>query len=160
MKKEHWRNLFNEKYLGSWDLEHDGKFVNQDVTIERIYSDTFVSAGGKEQKAFIKLKEFQLPMVCNKSNFKRLENALGTFVYDDFIGRVVTLTVEKADNPNDRSAKVNALRFIKKVEKPELSEARLIKAIEAIKAGKITKESVLKDYKLDDSQLLKLDESC
>ena len=40
----HWRNLMKDyKYLGAWDLEVNGKYEPKEVTIDKIYQDTFVS---------------------------------------------------------------------------------------------------------------------
>ena len=63
----------DNKYLGSWDLEVNGKYEPKTVTIEKIYQDVFVGQMGKEDKVFLIMKEFDKPMVCNRSNFKRLE---------------------------------------------------------------------------------------
>ena len=63
----------DNKYLGSWDLEVNGKYEPRMVTIEKIYQGDFVSEFGKEEKVFLQLKEFDKPMICNRSNFKRLE---------------------------------------------------------------------------------------
>jgi hypothetical protein len=65
--------MADNKYLGAWDLEVNGKYEPRVVTIEKVYQDTFVGEMGKEQKVFIKLKEFPKPMVTNRTNFKRLE---------------------------------------------------------------------------------------
>ena len=62
----------DNKYLGSWDLEVNGKYEPTIVTIEKIYQDVMVGEMGKEDKVFIKLKEFEKSMVSNRTNFKRL----------------------------------------------------------------------------------------
>ena len=48
----HWRNLMKDnKYLGSWDLEVNGKYEPRMVTIEKIYQGDFVSEFGKEENS-------------------------------------------------------------------------------------------------------------
>ena len=37
----------DNKYLGSWDLERDGKYEPRTVTIQKIYQDVFVGEMGK-----------------------------------------------------------------------------------------------------------------
>ena len=38
----------DNKYLGSWDLERDGKYEPRTVTIQKIYQDVFVIVTGKQ----------------------------------------------------------------------------------------------------------------
>ena len=163
--KTHWRNLTNEKYLGAWDLEEDQKFKTVLVTIEKIFQDQLVGQMGKQMKSFIKFKEFQKSMVCNKTNFKRLEKRFNSFNISDFLNQSVMLTVEKVDSPE---GKVDALRISQRippkqtVKKKEITNERLDDAIKAIndQENKMTKESFLKVYQLTEEQTIKITESC
>ena len=151
----HWRNLMKDnKYIGAWDLEVDGKYVPRTVTIESIYQDTFVGEMGKEDKVFIKLKEFDKAMVCNRSNFKRLETFFNSFDPNDYMGKEIVLTTEKVKSPQGL---VDALRFstrpIPKKELPSLTEEQLAKAIDAVTSGRTTVDKIQKQYKLSDDQL-------
>jgi hypothetical protein len=116
----HWRNLMKDnKYLGSWDLEVNGKYEPKVVTIERVYQDVMVGEMGKEDKVFIKLKEFQKSMVANRTNFKRLETFFQSFDFNEYIGKEIVLGVEKVKSPQGMT---DALRFstrpLPKKEKP------------------------------------------
>jgi hypothetical protein len=151
----HWRNLMKDnKYLGAWDLEVDGKYEPKMVTIEKIYQDTFVGEMGKEDKVFIKLKEFSKPMVCNRSNFKRLETFFESFDPSSYIGKQIVITTEKVKSPQGL---VDALRFstrpLPKKELPTLNEDQLEKAIEAVKSGRTTIEKIKKQYTITEDQL-------
>jgi hypothetical protein len=66
----------DNKYLGSWDLEVNGKYEPRVVTIEKVFQDVMVGEMGKEDKVFIKLKEFQKSMVANRTNFKTSRDVL------------------------------------------------------------------------------------
>lgn len=166
--KTHWRNLSEQHYLGAWDLEEDGKFKTILVTIERIFTDQFKGAGPKQKKAFIKLKEFDKPMVCNTSNFTRLETRFNTFDHSKFINQQVILQVEKADNPSNRGSQVDALRFSQRtppsqtVQKKTITNERLDDAMVAIndEEHKMTKESFLSSYTLDELQTVKFNKTC
>lgn len=159
----HWRQLFDkdEKFLGSWNLEKDGKFIQKVVHIERFYQDTLVSSMGKEQKIVCKLKEFDKPMVVNRTNFKRLETLYNTFDIESFVGKPVTLMVEKVKSPDGL---VNALRFSSRppqIEKPTLrpiSDEDFPKAIDAIKKGSMTVEKIKATRSLTPEQIKQLDE--
>jgi hypothetical protein len=151
----HWRNLMKDnKYLGAWDLEVDGKYEPKMVTIEKIYQDTFVGEMGKEDKVFIKLKEYSKPMVCNRSNFKRLETFFESFDPNSYIGQQIVITTEKVKSPQGL---VDALRFstrpLPKKELPMLNEDQLEKAIDAVKSGRTTIDKIKKQYTITEDQL-------
>jgi len=143
----------DNKYLGSWDLEVNGKYEPRIVTIEKIFQDVMVGEMGKEDKVFIKLKEFQKAMVANRSNFKRLEVFFGSFNPDDYIGKQIVLSVEKVKSPQGM---VDALRFstrpLPKQEKPTLDDARFAKALQALQDGKTTVEKLTSDFNLNQAQ--------
>jgi len=156
----HWRKLKNEKYLGSWDLEKDGKFIIVTVTIDKIFNAEMTGQMGKQQKTFIKFKEFQKQMIMNTTNFKRLENQFKIFDPNQFIGKQVYLNVEKVDSPE---GKVDALRFLSKEVKSAsdvkktLSDERFDDALKSIIEKTFTKDDLLKKFQLSDDQLTKLE---
>jgi hypothetical protein len=158
---QHWRNLFDkdEKFLGSWNLEVNGKFVPQIVHIERFFQDTLVSSMGKESKIVCKLKEFPKPMVVNRTNFKRLETLFNSFTMDDFLNKPVTLQVEKVKSPDGL---VNALRFsarapqVQTPTKPAISDSDFPKALAAVEKGTRTVEQLIETRSLTEDQIKQL----
>ncbi len=142
--KEHWRKLTNEPYLGHWDLE-----TNMIVTIERITTGEVVGPQGKENKALIKLKEFAKPMICNKTNFGRLEKRFKTGDYNQYIGKQVILGVEKTKSPQGM---VDCLRFsVRPPEPPKKSPLSNERLKVAIEKG-FTFEKLSKDYEITKEQ--------
>ena len=159
----HWRNLMaDNKYLGAWDLEVNGKYEPRVVTIEKVYQDTFVGEMGKEQKVFIKLKEFSKPMVTNRTNFKRLEVFFDSFNPSDYVGKQIVLGVEKVKSPQGM---VEALRFstrplpAKKNEMKVFTESSILVAIDAVRSKSTTFEKIKSQYKLTDEQLKQLQDA-
>ncbi len=151
----HWRNLMKDnKYLGSWDLEVNGKYEPTIVTIEKIYQDVMVGEMGKEDKVFIKLKEFEKSMVSNRTNFKRLEIFFNSFNPDDYTSKQIVLSVEKVKSPQGM---VDALRFstrpLPKKELPSLPDEKLPVAVESVKSGRTTIEKIQKQYTLTADQI-------
>jgi hypothetical protein len=143
-EQKHWRTLIqNQKYLGSWDLEENGKYKNMTVTIEKIYVGEFTSQGGTEDKPFVKLKEFAKPMVMQIKNFTRLEKLFGTIDWTTYIGKQVVLTVEKE---KFRGEMVDALRFSTRpapaAKLPPIPADGLAAAIAQIEQGKTTFEKI------------------
>lgn len=150
----HWRKMFtDEKYLGAYSLEKDGKYDSMVVTIEDVYQGDFLSQGGKEKRPFIKLKEFDKPMVINRTNFKRLEKFFNSFDPSIYIGKQIVLGVENVSSPEGL---VPALRFSTRPlpvkEKPAFPNDMLDKAIESIKSKKQSLEKIEKLYSLTPEQ--------
>jgi hypothetical protein len=150
----HWRTMFaDEKYLGAYSLEKDGKYDAVIVTIESIYVGDFLSQGGKEKRPFAKFKEFEKPMVINRTNFKRLEKFFQSFDPTLYAGKQIVLGVENVSSPEGM---VPALRFSTRplpvAQKPELPAAALTKAIESVKSGKRSIEDIEAKYSLTADQ--------
>lgn len=142
----------DNKYLGAWDLEVNGKYEPKLVTIEKIYQDTFVGEMGREDKVFVKLTEFNKPMVCNRSNFKRLETFFNSFDHNDYLGKQIVLGTEKVKSPQGM---VDALRFSTRPlsKLPQLPADKLDSAINAIKENATTIDKIQKQYSLTADQL-------
>ena len=150
----HWRNMFtDEKYLGAYSLEKDGKYEPVIVTIENVYQGDFMSQGGKEKRPFVKLKEFDKPMVINRTNFKRLEKFFNSFDPNTYLEKQIVLGVENVSSPEGI---VPALRFSTRplpvAQKPELPAAALTKAIESVKSGKRSIADIEAKYSLTSEQ--------
>jgi hypothetical protein len=117
---------------------------------------------GKEQKVFIKLKEFSKPMVTNRTNFKRLEVFFDSFNPSDYVGKQIVLGVEKVKSPQGM---VEALRFstrplpAKKNEMKVFTESSILVAIDAVRSKSTTVEKIKSQYKLTDEQLKQLQDA-
>jgi hypothetical protein len=143
----------DEKYLGAYSLEKDGKYDAVIVTIESIYVGDFLSQGGKEKRPFAKFKEFEKPMVINRTNFKRLEKFFQSFDPSSYVGKQIVLGAENVSSPE---GPVMSLRFSTRplpvAQKPELPAAALTKAIESVKSGKRSIEDIEAKYSLTADQ--------
>lgn len=160
---EHWRKLFDKdnKNLGAWDLETDGKFTQVVVTIDSFFNDVLVGSMGKENKVFVKLKEFAKPMICNPTNFKRLTKFFDTFDKDQYIGKKIVLGVEKVNSPEGM---VDALRFSTRAIPQEQSATLPIitdfdKALASVSKGSITVDKILQKYTVTADQLKQLNDA-
>lgn len=158
----HWRKQFaDDKTIGAHDLEKDGKFQQVIVNIEKFYQGELVGSMGKEMKVFAKLKQFQKPMVVNRTNFKRLEVFFNSFDMDEFLNKDVLLTVEKVKSPDGI---VPALRFSSRPipkqsdAKPPIKDEDFPKALDAVKGGAMTKEKLIETRTLSKEQLKQLNE--
>ena len=87
---EHWRKMFDEKYVGSWDLPDDHPEVT--MTITSVRREELMSEKGKTHKPVIYFKESKSGkgMVLNKTNAKALAKAYGNDV-TAWAGKRVTI---------------------------------------------------------------------
>ena len=165
----HFRERFKatDKFLGSVDLwdESTKSYKSVAVTIVSFGMDKLVGSMGEETKPFVKLKEYQKPMVMNKTNYSRLAKAFESPDEDDYIGKTITLTVEKVRDPQG-GGKVDALRFSTRAAKPvvqqqkkKLSDADLSKAVSMIEKGATTVAQLSASYEITPEQLKALNDA-
>lgn len=84
---QHWRELFDSEYLGAWDI--DGDVV---ATIAKVQAGTVGGHQGKakSKKALIRLKEFDKPLIANKTNAKAIAGMYGNDT-TQWIGKRITM---------------------------------------------------------------------
>lgn len=95
-KKKHWREILPSTYIASADLDDgQGGFKSITVTITDAYEDTVTGEKGrKDECLLLKFKEFDRPMVMNKTNASACETVLGTPYPADWIGKRMILSVD------------------------------------------------------------------
>jgi len=152
--KTHWKKLTDPNYLGAYDFQPNEKRV---LTIDKVVQDTIKGQDGKDDDCIIAHFTEGKPMILNVTNCKAIAKAHGTNFIEEWTGLKVTLFTT---NVFAFGSNVEALRIEQTAPKgkPVLSDERFKKALEALKNKKTTVEAIKRDYKLNDSQLLKLDE--
>jgi len=83
----HWRKMFDERFVGAWDLE-DG---DKTVTIERTGQEKVHGTDGDEMRPAVYFKGAKKAMVLNKTNAKAIAALYGNDV-EGWIGKRITLT--------------------------------------------------------------------
>lgn len=159
----HWRKNFenSDKAIGAHVLEENGKFTTKVVTIERFFNDKITGQMGTENKRFVQLKEFKLPMVCNITNYKRLEKFFNSFDESEYIGKQITLGVELISVAGE---KMPSLRFStrpiqqQKPTKQAIKDEDFPKALASVQSGAITIEKLMETRELTESQIQQLNE--
>ena len=88
----HWKKQFNYDYLGSYSL--DGK-REVTVTITKLDTDKVTGQQGRKEDCFVVFfKEFDKPMILNRTNAKAIEKVASSGLIQDWVGKQVTLYVE------------------------------------------------------------------
>ena len=92
----HWRKMYENKYLGAWDLcNKDGRYIEVQAQIRDIRWEEIVGEGGrKERKLVLYLQgskgPIPAPLILSKPNGKTLEGMFGADPRK-WIGKGITL---------------------------------------------------------------------
>lgn len=98
-KLTHWKKLFNPTYLGSWDLvkgqDVNGKPVYSEinVTIESVRVEKIEIQGKKQDAILMRFIGKVKPMILKPENSKLITKVLGTPIYENWVGKTITLHV-------------------------------------------------------------------
>jgi len=129
----HWKKQFNYDYLGSYSLDGKKEAV---VTIEKLGTDKVTGQQGRKEDCFVVyFKEFDKPMILNRTNAKAIEKVAGSGLVQDWSGTQVTLYVEQGVKAFGEV--VDALRIRdKKPVKMKMTKDIETSMLDAIKQGK------------------------
>lgn len=109
---EHWRNYFDNKYLGAWNLwsAQKSQYVTAKVTIERVVRESVVMQGGRTStETLLRFKGKQTPMILTKKMGRVLQTMYGP-IPSAWEGKSITLYVERGFKTKDGPADVLRIR--------------------------------------------------
>ncbi len=91
----HWRSLYLNRFLGSWNLFVNGRFVTARVEIERIVREQVTMEGGrKSEETLLYFRGKRTPMILTRKQGKVLAGMYGPTM-QSWIGKPITLYVEQ-----------------------------------------------------------------
>lgn len=155
MEKTHYKKLRNVNYIGSYELMTGGEPKDMVVTITKAVKE-LVQNGDKKEECMVVYLKNQKPFIVNSANAKSISTALGTPYIEDWVGKSITLFVSRIKAFGDWH---DALRVRKEAPKEPTKEDLNPKhekwqvAIDAIKSGSTTIESIQKKYNVNDENL-------
>lgn len=131
--KTHWKKLVNPDYIGAYVLQPGQDLT---VTISSVAREQVVSTGGKKEECTVARLIGQKPLILNVTNAKTISKLYGPFI-EDWAGRQITLFASTTKLAGET---VECLRIRPAVptdvpQRKTLTDDRLTKAIESIKAG-------------------------
>lgn len=102
----HWRSLFDNKYLGSWNLYVNGRYTTTTVTIERASRESVTMQGGRKSlELLIYFKGKKTPLILTKKMGRVIAMMYGPAI-ESWIGHPITLYVEQGFSTKDGPADV------------------------------------------------------
>lgn len=81
----HYRSMYNNDYIGAWDLPRDAT-----VTIRKVEAKNLTSQRGKDKKPVIYFEGREKGFVVNKTNAKAIAGMYGVDT-DAWVGKRITL---------------------------------------------------------------------
>ena len=129
----HWKKQFNYDYLGSYSLDGKKEVI---VTISKLDTDKVTGQQGRKEDCFVVyFKEFDKPMILNRTNAKAIEKVAGSGLVENWVGTQVTLYVEQGVKAFGEV--VDALRIRdKKPTRQKMTKEIETSMLDAIKSGK------------------------
>lgn len=150
--KTHWKRLINPDYIGAYSLP-EGEDMT--VRIDFVQREQVTGTGGKKEECSVAHLVKQKPMILNVTNSKTIAKLYGPYI-EDWAGQFITLYATTTKLAGDT---VECLRIrpqvAERVAKP-ISDDRLNKAIDAIKAATYTTDQLRRAYLLTEEQEAKL----
>jgi FKBP-type peptidyl-prolyl cis-trans isomerase 2 len=152
--KTHFRKIKSPNYLGSWDLMNDdGTFVKKVMTIKKASTKQITDQRGQTSDEAVLEFENYKPMILNHTNVRAIAKALKSPYIEDWIGKQITIYVKNVKAFGEYHDALRIEPIAPKVAKENtLSKERFNKALEALKTGQTTIDSI-KKYKLTEAQL-------
>ncbi len=150
----HWKKQFNYDYLGSYSLDGKKEVV---VTIDKLAQDKVTGQQGRKEDCFVVYyKEFDKPMILNRTNAKAIEKVAESGLIEDWKGVKVTLFVEKGVKAFGEVVDALRIRDRKPMEQ-KMTEEVMSQMEFAIKEGKGEQvEMAMSKYVMTKSQQARL----
>lgn len=102
----HWRSLFENRYLGAWNLWVKGRYTTVAVTIDRaVQEETTMEGGRKSLSLLLYFVGKRTPMIVSKKMGKVIAAAHGP-APAGWVGKQITLYVEQGFPTRDGPADV------------------------------------------------------
>jgi len=151
-KRTHWKQLVDPRFIGAYALPNGYDLT---VTIERVQLETVTMMGGKKEDHSIMYLKGQKPMILNATNSKSIHKLYGPYI-EDWVGKQITLYASTTKLGNELVECLRIRPNIPAREKTKISDERLDKALEQIKAGTYTVEKLRANFALTKDQAIKV----
>lgn len=154
-QKTHYKKLRNPKYMGSYELMTGGEPVQLVVEITKVTKE-MVHNGSKEEEQMVLHLKNQKPMICNATNAKAITKAHGTPYVEDWVGKSITLFVQRV---RSNGAFEDRLRVREEAPKEPTKEdlnplhEKWNGAITALQQGKTSIQAIQTKYNVNDENL-------
>lgn len=148
MTKTHYKRLMNPDFIGAYSL-NEGEDLT--VVIAGVAREIITGSGGKKEECTVAQLKGNKPFILNSTNQKSIAKLYGPYI-EDWAGKPITLFASTTKLAGDTVECLRIRPTVAKRQKPTITDERLAKAIEQIKAGGYTEEKVRAQFALSADQ--------
>jgi hypothetical protein len=154
--KTHWKMLINPDYIGAYALPPGQDLT---VTIESVSREIVTSTGGKKEECTVARLKGHKPLILNVTNSKSIARLYGPYI-EDWAGKPITLyaSTTKLAGEMVECVRIRPQVVQQQPQKQPLSDERLDKAIESIKAGEFYLDQLHARFDLTPDQVQKVNQ--
>lgn len=146
--KTHWKLLSNPDYIGAYWLP-PGEDVT--VTIDYVVREMITGTGGKKEECTVAHLKGVKPFILNATNSKTIAKLYGPYI-EDWAGKQITLFASTAKLAGETVECLRVRPTVAVRMPPSITESRLTKALESVKAGEYTLEKLRANFTLTEAQ--------
>ena len=155
--KTHWRKFHNPDYLGAYAFQPDEEKV---LTISKVDENDVKNKDGKSDTVMtVHFKEKDTkPLICNVTNARSIETALGSGYIEDWIGEPIQLYVTAVSAFGTTTDAVRVRPKKPKLSKPKLTDAhpQWVNVVAKLAKSETTIETVRKHFDVSEAVEAKL----
>lgn len=148
--RTHWKKLTDPRFIGVYALPNEGDDLTVEIT--HVTHEEIKMIGGKKEMHTIAHLKGQKPLILNKTNSLSIEKLYGPYI-ETWSGKLITLYASITNMGKDKN--VPCLRVRPQVmtkKKQFISDDRIKKAIEQIKAGSYTEQKLRETFEITAEQ--------
>lgn len=148
MSKTHYKRLMNPDYIGAYSLNESEDLT---VVIAHVAREVITGSGGKKEECTVAHLKGQKPMILNSTNQKSIAKLYGPYI-EDWAGKPITLFASTTKLAGDTVECLRIRPTVAQRQKPPITDDRLSKAVDEIKAGNYTVEKLRANFALTAEQ--------
>lgn len=146
--KTHYKRLMNPDFIGAYSL-NEGEDLT--VVIAGVAREIITGSGGKKEECTVAQLKGQKPFILNSTNQKSIAKLYGPYI-EDWAGKPITLFASTTKLAGDTVECLRIRPTVAKRQKPPITDDRLSKAVDEIKAGNYTIEKLEGNFALTKDQ--------
>jgi hypothetical protein len=152
--KTHWKRLINPMYLGAYSLPPGEDMT---VRIQSVGRSIVKGTDGKEEECTIATLQDQKPLILNRTNSKSIARLYGPYI-EDWSGKDITLFATKTKVAKEvvECLRVRPQVAARQVVKSDIGADRWAKALESVKSGGYSANSIRAKFNLTIDQSAEL----
>lgn len=148
--RTHWKKLTDPRFIGVYALPNEGDDLTVEIT--HVTHEEVTMMGGKKEMHTIAYLKGQKPLILNKTNSLSIEKLYSPYI-ETWAGKKITLYASTTNMGKEKNVPCLRVRpQVMEKKKQFISDERLQKAIQQIKAGSYTEQKLRENFEIAPEQ--------